>query len=145
MRCQCLERRCIHDVFLRIGRRKTVLVINNLCSAHFLKRRSPLLLHFATPSDRITPSQVRYTFRSSHSFPGLVVCAHSGNEVPEEDEFVCPGCCRNHRIQIIIEPVFNLIWVGHCRCIGTYNCCMPLVRYGKSKRHQAAIYAFWKS
>ena len=54
----CLERGCIHDVFLRVGRRKTVLVISNSCSAHFLKRRSPLLLHFPTPSDPITPFQV---------------------------------------------------------------------------------------
>ena len=45
-------------LFLRVGRRKTVLVISNACSAHFLKRRSPLLLHFPTPSDPITPSQV---------------------------------------------------------------------------------------
>ena len=58
MRCQCLEQGCIHVVFLRVGRRKTVLVISNSCSAHFLKRRSPLLLHFPTPSDPITPSQV---------------------------------------------------------------------------------------
>ena len=58
MRCQCLERGCIHDVFLRVGRRTTGLVISNSCSAHFLKRRSPLLLHFPTPSDPITPSQV---------------------------------------------------------------------------------------
>ena len=40
--------RCLHDVFLRAGSRKTVLVISNSCSAHFLKRRSPLLLHFLT-------------------------------------------------------------------------------------------------
>ena len=57
-RCQCLERGFIHDVFLRVGRRKTVLVISNSCSAHFLKRRRPLLLHFPTPSNPITPSQV---------------------------------------------------------------------------------------
>ena len=37
---------------------RLVLVISNSCSAHFLKRRSPLLLHFPTPSDPITPSQV---------------------------------------------------------------------------------------
>ena len=74
-----------------------------------------------------------------------MVCAHSGIEVPEEDEFVCPGCCRNHRIQIIIELVFNLIWVGHCGCIGTYNCCMPLARQGNSQRHQAVIFVFGKS
>ena len=63
--------------FLRVGRWKTVLVISNSCSAHFLKRNS-----FAVA--------LPYTFRSNHSFPGLVVCAHSGIEVPEEDEFVCP-------------------------------------------------------
>ena len=62
------------------------------------------------------------------SYLFLVVCAHSGIKVPEANEFVCPGCCRNHRIQIIIELVINLIWVGHCGCIGTYNWCMPLVR-----------------
>ena len=53
-----------------------------------------------------------YSFSPSHSFPGLVVCAHSSTEVSQEDEFVCPGCRRNHRIQIIIELVFDLIWVG---------------------------------
>ena len=35
-----------------------MLAISNSCTAHFLKRRSPLLLHFPTPSDPITPSQV---------------------------------------------------------------------------------------
>ena len=44
-----------------------------------------------------------YSFSPNHSFPGLVVCAHSSIEVSQEDEFVCPGCSRNHRIQIIIE------------------------------------------
>ena len=46
-----------------------------------------------------------YSFSSNHPFPGLVVCAHTGIEVPEEDESVCPGCCRNHRIQIVKERV----------------------------------------
>ena len=69
-----------------------------------------------------------YSFSPNHSFPGLVVCARSSIEVSQEDEFVCPGCSRNHRIQIIIELVFDLIWVGHCGCIGTYNSCMPLIR-----------------
>ena len=32
-----------------------------------------------------------------------MVCAHSSIEVSQEDEFVCPGCSRNHRIQIIVE------------------------------------------
>ena len=64
----------------------------------------------------------------NHSFPGLVVYAHSSIEVSQEDEFVCPGCSRNHRIQIIIELVLDLIWVGHCGCIVTYNSCMPLTR-----------------
>ena len=44
-------------VLLRVGRRKTVFVISSSCSAYFLVRRSPLLLHFATPSVPITPSQ----------------------------------------------------------------------------------------
>ena len=30
-----------------------------------------------------------YYFSSDHSFPGLVACANSGIEVPEEDKF--PG------------------------------------------------------
>ena len=89
-------------------------------------------------------SHCYWTFLLLHSFPGLVVCAHSSTEVSQKEELVCPGCSRNHRIQIIIELVFDLIWVGHCGCIATYNSCMPLTRYGKSKRHQAAIYAFWK-
>ena len=40
------------------------------------------------------------------------------------------GCCINHRIQIIIELVFNLIRVGHYGCIDTYNCCMPFTSSG---------------
>ena len=44
-----------------------------------------------------------YSFSPNHSFPCLVVCAHSSIEVSQEDEFVCPGCSRNHRIQIITE------------------------------------------
>ena len=122
MRCQCLEQGCIHDVFLLVSRRKTVLVISNSCSAHFLKSSKSIAV--ALP----------YTFRSNHSFPGLVFCVHSGIEVPKEDEFVCPGCCRNHRIQIIIELVFNLIWVGHCWCIGTYKCCIK-----KGKRNVQGV------
>ena len=49
-----------------------MLVISNSCSAHFLEKES---IAVALP----------YTFRSNHTFPGLVVCAHSGIEVPEED------------------------------------------------------------
>ena len=74
-----------------------------------------------------------------------MVCAHSGIEVPEEDEFVCPGCCRNHRIQIIIELVFNLIWVGHFGCIGTHNCCMPRADKGSLSVIRWSFNAFWKS
>ena len=114
MRCQCLERGCIHGVFLRVGRWKTVSVISNSCSAHFIKRKSPLLLHFPTPSDPITPSQVWW------SVPTLAL------KSPRRMSLSVRGCCRNHRIQIIIEPVFNLIWVDHYEYIGTYNCCMPL-------------------
>ena len=88
-----------------------MLVINSSYSAHSLKRRRPLLLHFPTPSVPITPSQVWWFF------------VHSGIKVHDEDEFVWPGCCRNYRIQGIIELVFNLSWVGHCGC--TYkNCCL---------------------
>ena len=58
MRCQCLERGCIHDVWLRGSRRKTVLVISSPCSAHFFKRRRPLLLPFPIPSVPVTLSHV---------------------------------------------------------------------------------------
>ena len=109
MRCQRLERGCIHDVLLRVGRRKTVLVISCSCSAHFFKRRRPLLLHFPIPS--VPP----------HSFSVSLVCAYSSIEVSQEDAFVFLGCRRNYRIQIIIELVFNLIWVGHCG----YICLFP--------------------
>ena len=81
MKCQCLERGCIHYVLLRVGRRKTMLVISSSCSADFFKSTRPLLLHFPIPSVPVISSQ--------------------------EDEFVCPGCSRNHRIQIIIELVFD--------------------------------------
>ena len=56
MRCQCLERVCIQDVLFILGRRKTVLVIRRSCSAHFLRSKKSLLLHFPTPSGHITPS-----------------------------------------------------------------------------------------
>ena len=85
MRCQCLERGCIHDVLLQVGRRKTVLVISSSCSAHFVKRRKSLLLHFPTPSVPITPSQVWW------SVPTIAL------KSPRR-MFVCPGCSRNHRI-----------------------------------------------
>ena len=52
-----------------------------------------------------------YPFSTNPLFPGLVVCTHSSIEVSQEEEFVCTGCSRNHRIQIIIELVFDLIWV----------------------------------
>ena len=76
-----------------------MLVISSSCSAHFLKRRS-LLLHFPTPSVPISP------FRVWWSVPTLAL--KSLRKVS-----VCPGCCRNHRIQICTERAFNLIWVGH--------------------------------
>ena len=43
-------------------------------------------------------------------------------------------------VRFVFLPLF-----GHCGCIGTYNCCMPLATLGKSQRHQAVIYAFGKS
>ena len=58
MRCQCLERGCISNVLLRVGRRKTMLVTSSSCSVHFLKMLRSLLLHFPTPSVPIIPSQV---------------------------------------------------------------------------------------
>ena len=58
------RRGCIHDVFLRVVRRKTVLIISNSYCAHFLKRRRPLLLYFPTPSAPITPSQVWWSVPS---------------------------------------------------------------------------------
>ena len=68
-----------------------MLVIGSLCSAHFLERRRPLLLHFPSPLD--------------HSFPG----AHSGTEVAKEDKFACPGCYRNHIIQgPVVQSVVSL-------------------------------------
>ena len=36
MRCQCFEREGIHDVSLRVGRRKTVVVISSSCSARLI-------------------------------------------------------------------------------------------------------------
>ena len=56
--CQCLERGCIQNVLFLFGIRKTVLVISRSCSAHFLRSKRPLLLHFPTPSGPITPCQV---------------------------------------------------------------------------------------
>ena len=110
MRCQCLERGCIHVVFLRVGRRKTVLVISNSCSAHFLKRRSPLLLHFPTPSDPITPSQVWWAVPTKATKSPRMMCLSVRGLQKSQNP-------NHHR------TCFNLIWVGHCGCIGTYNCC----------------------
>ena len=128
MRCQCLKRGCIHDVLLRFGRRMTVLVIISSCSAHFLKRR-PLLLHFPTPSVPNIPSQFWWSvptliLKSSKRISLSVRGGRGGGGGLGQGR----RGCRNHPIQIIIELVFNLISVGHCGCIGTYNCCMPLAR-----------------
>ena len=58
MRRKCLERGCIHDVLLRVGRRKTVLLIGSSYSAHFFKRRWLLLLHVPIHSAPNTLSQI---------------------------------------------------------------------------------------
>ena len=73
------------------GRRNTVLVISR-----------SLLLQLPMPSDPITPSQVW------RSVPALVL-----------NSPVCTWCCRNNTVQIIVEPVFDFIWVGHRRRIST--------------------------
>ena len=75
MRCQCLEWGCIRDVLLRVGR-----------------------LMLCTLLQKAIAVALSYSFSPNHSFPGLMVCAHSSIEVSAEDEFVCPGCSRNHRI-----------------------------------------------
>ena len=92
-----------------------------------------MLLHFTTSSDPITPSQVWW------SVPTLAL------KFPRNVTLSVLGAAEITDIQIIIELVFDIIWVGHCGCIRTYNCCMPLARLGKSQRHQAVIYAFGKS
>ena len=56
--CQCLDRGCLHDVLLRFGSQKTVLVISRSYSSHFLRSRIPLLLHLPMSSHPIIPSQV---------------------------------------------------------------------------------------
>ena len=35
-------------------------------------------------------------FWTYNSFPGLVVCTHSGIKVAKKDKLVCAGCCRNN-------------------------------------------------
>ena len=65
---------------------------------------------------------------SDHSFSGLVVCAKSGTDVTKKDELVCTECCSNNTVQIIVEFVFDFIWVGHCRRIGTDDGCMFIAR-----------------
>ena len=58
MKCQCSDRGCIQGVLFLFGSLKSVLVINKSCSAHLLRSMRPLLLHFPTPYEPITPSQV---------------------------------------------------------------------------------------
>ena len=41
--------------------------------------------------------------------------------------------------------VFDFIWVGHRRCIGTDDGCMFIARQRKPQCHKAVIDAFWKS
>ena len=58
MRCQCLKRGCIHDVFFLVGRRKIVLMMRRLWDEQSSSSRNPLLLQLPTPLSPITPSQV---------------------------------------------------------------------------------------
>ena len=89
MRHQCLERRCIQ-------------------TEHYVSDQQQFMLCTLLQKEEAIAVALSYSFSSNHSFPGLVVCAHSSIEVSQEDEFVCPRCSRNHRIQIIIELVFDL-------------------------------------
>ena len=50
------------------------------------------------------------------------------------------GCYKNNTVQIIIEIVFDFIWVCHRRRIGTDDCCMfiarqPLFRNGLNRAY----------
>ena len=55
IRCQSLERECIHDDLYLSGYWKMVLVISRLCPPHLLSNMRPLLLIFPTPYFPITP------------------------------------------------------------------------------------------
>ena len=111
-------------MMLRVGGRKTVLLINSWCSAHFLKRGRPLLLHFLTPSVPIFPSQVWW------SVPALV----------------WPGCCWNHRIQIAIELVLNssgLVIVGALK-LTIVACLLPDKGSLSVTRRSLCLFEVWK-
>ena len=51
----------IQDILFRWGRRNTVFVMSNSCSAQVLSSSSPLLLCFPTPFFPRTPSQVMWS------------------------------------------------------------------------------------
>ena len=114
IKCQCMERGCIHDVLFRWGRRNTVFVMSNSCSTQVLSSNSPLLLHFPTPFFPRTPSQVTWSvstlalkFPRRNSFPAV-----------EQTRSVCPDPCKK---------LFHFLWICHGWCICAYGGSMMLV------------------
>ena len=71
-----------------------------------------------------------YTFQAYHS-SGLVVCTSSGIK---KDNVVCTGCCRINTV-IYYHRTCLLPHFG-CRCIGTDDCSMFIVRKSIS-RHRS--------
>ena len=81
---------------------------------------------------------------SYYAFPGGTVCAHSCIEITHYDELVCTGNSGYDSIQVLIELVFDLVWVGHSWRIGTYNG-DELLAIGErnSHGHQAVVNPLW--
>lgn len=92
-----------------MGRQRTVLVMRRPCSQYVWSR--PILLHLPTPCFPITPSQV-VVFR-----PTLAL------KVKKNGELVGVGDGVDDIVDILIELVFSLIWVGQSRSINTDNGC----------------------
>ena len=75
-----------------------------------------------------------------------MVCTNSSIEVTKKNELlVCTECCRAYTARIIIELVFNFIWVSHRRRIGINDGCRYFATQRKSQWHKVVIDAFWKS
>ena len=122
MRWQCLERGCISDV--ASWHIEIILAIRSFCCAHFLKGKGHCCWTFLLHQFQLLLPRFDSQCPLWHWSPqGRWVCLFGGRG---RGRGWGRWYCRNCRTKIIIELVFNLIWVGHYGCMGTFNCCMPL-------------------
>ena len=73
---------------------------------------------------------------AQHTFPGAAVTSHSCVEVTKNDdhELVRSWNSGDDSIEVFIELVFGLVWVGHGGCIGDDNG-SELLSIGEGESH----------